>query len=150
MLFTAVGLCFSVTIVVEFAIMVGGVSEMTLREKQAKFTWMLSLLFEQFQKNNDPFVILELYRSLATQKAYVARGVSKTLNSKHLDGLAIDLAFLKDIQDDGKVNYPAEMYKPYGIFWEQLGGRWGGRFGDNPTTEKIEGWDLGHFEYKER
>ena len=28
-------------------------------------------------------------------------------------------------------------------------GRWGGRFGDNPLTEKIEGWDSGHFEYHE-
>ena len=75
------------TIVVEFAIMVGGVSEMTLREKQAKFTWMLSLLFEQFQKNNDPFVILELYRSLATQKAYVARGVQRHLIRNTLTAL---------------------------------------------------------------
>lgn len=119
---------------------------MTLREKQAKFAWMLSLLFEQFCKKGDPFFVLEFYRDIATQRAYVSRGVSKTINSKHLEGLAIDIAFLKDIQDDGKINYDAEKYRPYGVFWESIGGRWGGRFGDNPKTEKIEGWDLGHFE----
>lgn len=119
---------------------------MTLRQKQSKFAWMLGLFFEQFQKNSDPFVILELYRSIETQRIYVARGASKTMNSKHLEGLAIDIAFLKDITDDGKINYDAEKYRTYGVFWESIGGRWGGRFGDDPKTEKIEGWDLGHFE----
>lgn len=119
---------------------------MTLRQKQAKFSWMLGLLFEHFQKNSEPLVVLELYRDVATQRTYVARGVSKTMNSKHLEGLAIDIAFLKDIEDDGKINYDAEKYRSYGVFWESIGGRWGGRFGDDPKTEKIEGWDLGHFE----
>lgn len=35
--------------------------------------------------------VIEGLRTLETQKSYVARGVSKTLKSKHLDGLAVDL-----------------------------------------------------------
>lgn len=122
---------------------------MGLRSKQAKFAEMLGRLLTQATKLGTPVVILEYYRSLETQATYVARGASKTMASKHLEGLAVDLVFLKDIEDDGKINYSAEQYKPLGVFWEVIGGRWGGRFGDNPTTEKIEGWDAGHFEFKE-
>lgn len=121
---------------------------MTLREKQAKFAEMLGKLLFKALLLGYPVVILELYRSLETQKVYMARGVSKTLNSKHLEGLAVDLAFLSDIQDDGKINYGAEKWRCLGEYWEGLGGEWGGRYGDNPKTEKIEGWDLGHFAYK--
>src|SRR3989304_3702026 len=120
---------------------------MTLREKQSKFTAMIGELFCKAPELGTPVFIMEMYRSLETQKAYVARGASKTLNSKHLDGLAVDLVFLGDLRDDGKINYSPEKYRPLGEFWESIGGRWGGRFGDNLATEKIEGWDSGHFEY---
>lgn len=119
---------------------------MTLREKQTVFARMLGKLLCKATDVGMPVLILEMYRSLETQRAYVARGASKTLNSKHLEGLAVDLVFLEDLKDDGKINYSPEKYKPLGEFWESLGGRWGGRFGDNPATEKIEGWDSGHFE----
>jgi len=119
---------------------------MSVRKKQARFAGMLGMLLAKAVSLKTPVVILELYRSLETQRAYVARGVSKTLNSKHLEGLAVDLAFLEDIEDDGKINFQPDKYKELGLYWESLGGRWGGRFGDDPKTEKIEGWDSGHFE----
>ena len=37
------------------------------------------------------FSVVEGVRSLETQKAYVAKGVSKTMNSRHLTGHAVDL-----------------------------------------------------------
>ena len=122
---------------------------MTLREKQAEFLVMVSKLisFAEVCLHKKLFV-LEWYRTRETQESYVRRGVSKTMNSKHLKGLAVDLAFLDDVLDDKILNYTPEHYKPLGEYWEKLGGRWGGRFGDNPATEKIEGWDSGHFEYK--
>ncbi|HZX36531.1 MAG TPA: M15 family metallopeptidase [Thermodesulfobacteriota bacterium] len=120
---------------------------MTLREKQTAFAAMLGKLLCKAPELGTPVLILEMHRSLETQKAYVARGASKTLNSKHLEGLAVDLVFLEDLKDDGKINYSPEKYKSLGEYWENLGGRWGGRFGDNLATEKIEGWDSGHFEY---
>ena len=122
---------------------------MTLREKQTQFADMVGKLLCKAPELGAPVFIMEIYRSLETQRVYVARGASKTLNSKHLEGLAVDLVFLEDLRDDGKINYSPEKYKPLGEYWESIGGRWGGRFGDNPSTEKIEGWDSGHFEYKE-
>ena len=120
--------------------------ESSLRRKQAKFASMAGFLLMKATVLKTPVVILEFYRDLQTQKAYIARGASKKLNSKHLDGLAVDLAFIEDIEDDGKINWIPDKYKALGEYWESLGGRWGGRFGDKPDTENIEGWDLGHFE----
>lgn len=121
---------------------------MTTRQEQAKFSSMLGLLLLQATYQKTPVVILELFRSIETQRGYVARGVSKTLDSKHLKGLAVDIAFLSDIEDDGKINYSPEKYRLLGEYWELLGGRWGGRFGDNPVTSQIEGWDSSHFEFQ--
>jgi hypothetical protein len=122
---------------------------MTQREKQVEFWFMVAQLIMKSVTLQTPFFIFEWMRSLEQQKINVAKKVSKTMNSKHLEGLAVDIVFLSDIQDDGKVNYDAEKYRLLGEFWESIGGIWGGRFGDNPSTEKIEGWDSGHFQYKE-
>ena len=73
---------------------------MTLREKQTRFAGMLGMLLRKAGELGYPVLILELYRSLETQKGYVARGVSKTLNSKHLFGLSVDIDFIEDIRDD--------------------------------------------------
>ena len=120
---------------------------MGLRDKQAVFSGMLGRLLCKAEDLGTPVFINEIYRSIETQRAYFARGASKTMNSKHLSGLAIDLLFLEDVKDDGRVNFKADKYKQLGEFWESIGGRWGGRFGDDPETEKIEGWDACHFEY---
>lgn len=117
---------------------------MSIRQKQAVFCLMLGKLLQKAAELGSPIVILELYRSVEIQKQYVARGLSKTMSSKHLYGLAVDIAFLADIMDDNKINYPAEKYLPLGEYWESLGGRWGGRFGAKGSSL---GWDSGHFEY---
>ena len=122
---------------------------MSLRERQSKFWHMFALLKLHADDIGQPFVVIEWKRTWDQQKINVARGLSQTMNSKHLDGLAVDICFLDDLSDDGKLNYPADKYKDLGEYWESIGGRWGGRFGDNPNTSKIEGWDLGHFELNE-
>ena len=122
---------------------------MTLREKQTKFLIMDAKLVLFAAEQGCDIFCTEWFRTLEQQRIYIARGVSKTLYSKHLDGLAKDYVMLGDIKDDGIVNYTPDKYKKLGEFWESLGGRWGGRFGDNPLTEKIEGWDAGHFEFIE-
>ena len=43
----------------------------------------------------DGFIVTEGLRSLSRQKELVARGASRTLKSRHLDGHAVDLADLK-------------------------------------------------------
>lgn len=56
-------------------------------------------------KHLDPLVT-ETTRTLAEQKEYVRKGVSWTLNSKHLTGEAVDIAFLSD----SKLSYDAKKY----------------------------------------
>jgi len=122
---------------------------MTLREKQAAFWPLVAMLILKARDLGTPILIIEWVRTARQQQLLVAKGASKTLKSRHLDGLAVDIAFLSDIQDDGRLNYEPDKYKELGEYWESLGQRWGGRFGDDPKTERIEGWDAGHFEYKE-
>lgn len=119
---------------------------MGLRTRQAKFAGKLGQLLCKASDLKTPVFILEMYRSQETQAAYFARGVSKTLNSYHLKGLAVDLIFLDDVNDDYTVNYTPEQYRALGEYWESIGGVWGGRFGDDRETDKIEGWDSGHFQ----
>jgi peptidoglycan L-alanyl-D-glutamate endopeptidase CwlK len=54
-----------------------------------------------------PFMVTEGLRTLERQKLLVAQGRSKTMNSKHLTGLAVDIVPIIDGQDvwsylDGK------------------------------------------------
>lgn len=119
---------------------------MTLREKQAEFWFMVSRVILFAYSRGTRITILEWMRDLERQRLLVARGASKTILSKHLDGLAVDFVFLDDLLDDREINYDLEKYRPIGEFWESLGGVWGGRFGETATSL---GWDCGHLEYKE-
>ena len=53
------------------------------------------------------FGITEGLRTLETQKLYFENGKSQTMNSKHLKGLAVDIA----VYVDGKVTWNLEHYK---------------------------------------
>ena len=110
---------------------------------------MVARLLQEAERLGTPLVVLEWLRSIEKQKELVALKASKTMDSKHLQGLAIDVCFLDDLLDDGKLNYEVERYRAIGEFWESIGGRWGGRFGVKPEQygSKI-GWDAGHFEYQ--
>lgn len=121
---------------------------MKLSEKQAAFCTMFARLVEKANELGTPFKVCEWHRTLETQRQYVASGRSKTLDSKHLDGLAVDIAIVVggNIVENPKGEVAPE-YVALGKFWEEIGGRWGGRFGDHPATSRVEGWDGGHFEY---
>jgi len=74
----------------------------------------------------------ELWRTAEQQKIYVDKGLSKTINSKHLERLAIDLNFI----DHGKI---IDCPNNVGDYWESLSvkNEWGGRWHFR---------DLGHFQ----
>ena len=55
------------------------------------------------------FIVTEGLRTLARQQELVRIGASKTLNSRHLTGHAVDLVPYVDIDKDGKVEVE-EMY----------------------------------------
>src|SRR5512135_2882293 len=101
---------------------------MTLREKQTKFWFMVAQLILKSVTLKTPVFIFEWLRSEEQQRINVARGASKTMHSLHLKGLAVDLIFLDDIQDDAKLNYPADKYRALGEYWESLDPEnvWGG------------------------
>lgn len=55
------------------------------------------------------FVVTEGLRTVARQKELVRIGASKTMNSRHLTGHAVDIIPFVDIDKDGKVEVE-EMY----------------------------------------
>ena len=77
----------------------------------------------------------ELWRTAEQQAIYVKKGLSKTMQSKHLERLAIDLNFI----DHGKI---IDCPDNVGDFWESLciKNEWGGRWHFR---------DLGHFQRNE-
>jgi len=111
---------------------------MNLREKQAEFLTMVSKLVSFCCITNRRVFINELYRSKERQAELYGIGRSKTINSKHLIGLAIDLVL---IDENGKPDWNFEHYIPLGEYWEKLGGIWGGRW-------KLK--DGVHFEYQDK
>ena len=56
-------------------------------------------------------------------------------NSFHYSRLAIDLNLFKD----GKYLTKTDDHKPFGLFWESIGGSWGGRWNDGNHYSLGEG-----------
>lgn len=56
-----------------------------------------------------PFRVVEGMRTLARQRQLKAQGMSKTLNSRHLTGHAVDLVPIVDLDGDGRLHIN-EMY----------------------------------------
>ena len=95
------------------------------------------------------FTVIEGKRSLETQKKYVAKGVSKTLESKHLDGKAVDLSpYPLDYDDEERFVYLGGFI--LGVA-SQLGVklRWGLDWNNDTYTRDTKFRDLGHFEIRE-
>jgi|TARA_Y100000310_G_scaffold282832_1_gene304374 peptidoglycan L-alanyl-D-glutamate endopeptidase CwlK len=94
------------------------------------------------------FSVIEGVRTLETQKEYVAKGVSKTLKSKHLEGRAVDIApYPIDYDDTERFVYLGGFI--LGVA-SQLGIkiRWGLDW-DSDTYTKDTGFrDEGHFELR--
>lgn len=115
---------------------------MSLREKQTAFAWKIADFLLWCKTEGYDITFGEVYRTIEQQQHYVQIGRSKTMHSKHLDRLAVDL----NLFIDGKLA-TAEQYRPLGEEWESRGGRWGGRFGVNPDDYSAKvGWDSNHFE----
>lgn len=99
---------------------------MSLVDEQYKFLRDVSKLVMFAADNGIVITGGELWRTREQQERYVATGLSKTMDSKHLKRLAIDLNVIKD----GKLATSASDYKALGDYWESLSpsNRWGGRF----------------------
>jgi len=112
------------------------------------------------------FIVTQTLRTAAEQEAYYVQGrrvleavnelrkrvgllpitetenkhtVTQTMNSKHLEGKAFDIAMLKD----GKVLWSNYLYDKAGPVGESVGLKWGGRFKDKKGDPRP---DRPHFE----
>ena len=63
-------------------------------------------LINKAKEADIPILITETTRSLTRQRQLVKEGKSRTMNSKHLVGKAVDIAFLVD----GKLSYNKTLY----------------------------------------
>jgi hypothetical protein len=98
-------------------------TNMTLGEKQRKFTLLAANLIQEAYRLGYQVTFGEAYRppEVAERYAIEGRGIA---NSLHTSRLAIDLNLFRD----GKYLTISNDYLPLGEFWETLGGSWGGRF----------------------
>jgi D-alanyl-D-alanine carboxypeptidase len=78
----------------------------------------------------------ELHRTKEQQAIYLAKGLSKTMNSRHLDRLAIDLnVFINGVYRTDKA-----AYQPLADYWRKLD--------PNNVSGCDWNWDYNHFEMK--
>jgi hypothetical protein len=127
-------------------------AEKTLREKQSIFLLNAAKLISWAFEQGFELTAGELLRTKDQQTLYFegktlvkignithlaeTRQLSKTMNSRHLDKLAIDL----NLFISGVYTTKAEYYKPMGDYWKTLhpDNVWGGDWG----------FDSNHFEMK--
>ena len=98
---------------------------MTLGEAQRKFTRMLADLIIWAYEHDYGITLGEAYRPPELAATYAKRGIG-IANSLHTQRLAIDLNLFKG----ETLLSTTEDHKPLGLFWESIGGTWGGRFND--------------------
>ena len=100
------------------------------------------LAYLALKKTTVDFVVVEGLRTIETQKEYVAKGVSKTMNSKHLTGDAID--FYPFYDGKLQLNAPAKKFKAVADAFKEAAKEmklvieWGGDW--------KNGWDKPHIQ----
>jgi peptidoglycan L-alanyl-D-glutamate endopeptidase CwlK len=92
------------------------------------------------------FMVVDGVRTIEEQRINVARGLSQTMNSKHLDGLAVDLApWPLDFADTEMFCVLAGVMMACAA-QENLRLRWGGDWNSDRSTRDERFRDYGHFE----
>ncbi len=98
----------------------------TLGELQRKFTRMVGQLIAWTYSMNSAKAELtfgEAYRT-PEQAALNAKSGSGIAHSLHTERLAVDFNLFLD----GEYQSDSTAYEPLGLYWESIGGSWGGRF----------------------
>ena len=99
---------------------------MSLGSEQRKFTLMISQLIMFAYAKGYELTFGDAYRD---PRVFGAVGESKGYgksSSNHKNRLAVDFNLFKD----GKYLSATSDHEPLGLFWESIGGSWGGRFND--------------------
>ncbi|GAB4327261.1 MAG: M15 family metallopeptidase [Calditrichia bacterium] len=116
---------------------------MSLVEKQWEFLQDVARLLAYASAQG--FVVTggELYRTPEQQRIYLESGRSRTMNSRHLNRLAIDLNFfIREKNGRLRLTYNFNDLEKLGRYWESLNSRnrWGGfyrTFKDVPHFERL-------------
>lgn len=109
---------------------------MKLRDKRIEFTDMLASLLLHGMSSGMDMAIDWVKRDADTQAKLVNSGASKTMKSKHINALAVDILLFEDGEYLTDGDHPS--YRELGEYWESIGGVWGGSWGFK---------DSGHFEW---
>lgn len=102
------------------------VIDMTLGQKQRKFTRMIAQLIEYAYANGYELTFGDAYRDPRLHGDVGVKKSYSSANSLHKSRLAVDFNLFKD----GQYLTTTEAHKPLGEYWESIGGTWGGRFND--------------------
>jgi hypothetical protein len=111
---------------------------MKLGQKQERFSRDVSLLLAFIYVKTDFEIRFgEAQRHALIQKHYLDTGRSKTMKSRHLDKLAVDLFFSRN----GEMIWGKDELQLIGDYWESLSpeNSWGGNwksFKDTPHFER--------------
>lgn len=119
---------------------------MTLSAKQKVFTFNISLLIQQAFKLGFELTFGEVFRTEEQQKIYFNTGRSKTMDSRHLQRLAVDFnIFIGGVL----INDPSKI-QPLGEFWITLNtdNVWGGDWNRDHSVLDERFKDPYHFEMK--
>jgi hypothetical protein len=100
---------------------------MPLRKQQSKFVRMLADLLDYAHARGYEFTLGDAYRDPRVHGELGVKKSYSSANSVHKLRLAIDLNLFKD----GVFLYTTKDHEPLGVYWESIGGIWGGRFEEN-------------------
>ena len=100
----------------------------TLSAKQQRFTLMVAKLIQHIYAEGYTATFGDAYRDPRVHGAHGTKkaGSYSAAGSVHKLRLAVDLQLFKD----GKYLTASDNYTFAGLYWESLGGAWGGRFND--------------------
>lgn len=113
-----------------------------LNDLSPRFRPLAVELLARLTEAGIPVLIVDTLRTPEEQAVNIRKGVSWTVNSKHLTGDAIDIVPYRQFELYGpdKLQWESDdpIWQKIGVIGESLGLRWGGRW-------KVK--DMGHLEY---
>ena len=116
----------------------GGLRDpMTLLQKQQEFVLMISQLIQFAYQNDCRLTFGDAYRDPRVHGGFGERKNYSSPNSLHKVRLAIDFNLFRN----GKYLTSSEAHKPLGVYWESIGGTWGGRFSSPDGNHYSMEWN---------
>lgn len=108
---------------------------MSLRKKQSEFVLMVAKLINFAADQGYSLTFGDAYRDPRSHGAQGEKRSYGRRTSAHKQRLAIDFNLFKD----GKYLRLTSDHEPLGVYWESLGGTWGGRWRGQGGTPSYDG-----------